>query len=79
MAKYKGYKGDVQWYAPKYKRPIAYSPKATKDLVDILAKDYETIIDVHNAINYDTEAKAILKKYIDLGYGKEIAREWFRS
>lgn len=72
-------KGDVYWYVPKYKKPIAYSTVATKNLVDALAEDYETIIDVYNAINYDAEAKAILKKYIDLGYGNQIAREWFRS
>ena len=74
------YKSEVSWYVPpKYKKPIAYSTVATKLLVDALAEDYETINDVYNAINYDEDAKEILKKYIDLGYGNQIAREWFRS
>lgn len=77
MAKNKRNKGDVQWYVPKYKKPIAHSTVAAKKLVGILADSHETIIDVYNAISYDAEAKAILKKYIDLGYGKQIAKEWF--
>ena len=71
-------KGDVQWCVPKRKTPIAYSTKATSDLIAVLAEDYETITDVYNAINYDQDAKDILQKYINLGYGNEIAREWFK-
>ena len=71
-------KGDVQWTVPNKKKPIAYSTRATSDLIVILSEDYETITDVYNAINYDEDAKEILKKYIDLGYGNEIAREWFK-
>ncbi len=70
-------KGDVEWRVPKRKTPIAYSTKATSDLIAVLSQDYETITDVYNAINYDQDAKEILKKYIELGYGNEIAREWF--
>lgn len=71
-------KGDVHWMVPNKKKPIAYSTKATSDLIVILSETNETIIDVYNAINYDQDAKEILKKYIDLGYGNEIAREWFK-
>lgn len=71
-------KGDVMYTVPNKKKPIAYSTVATQDLIVILAQDYETISDVYNAINYDQDAKDVLKKYIDLGYGGVIAREWFR-
>lgn len=71
-------KGDVQWCVPKRKTPIAYSTKATSDLIVVLSQECETIIDVYNAINYDQDAKDVLQKYIDLGYDNEIAREWFR-
>ena len=71
-------KGDVTWYVSNKKKPIAYSTVASQDLIVLLAQENETIIDVYNAINYDEEAKAVLQKYIDLGYGNVIAREWFR-
>jgi predicted metal-dependent RNase len=71
-------KGDVMYTVPNKKKPIAYSTVATQDLIVILAQDYETISDVYNAINYDQDAKDVLKKYIDLGYGDVVAREWFR-
>ena len=71
-------KGDVEYHIPKKKKPIAYSTKATSNLIVVLAQDYETISDVYNAVNYDQDAKDVLKKYIDLGYGNVVAREWFR-
>lgn len=71
-------RGDVEYRIPKKKKPIAYSTKATSDLIVVLAQDYETISDVYNAVNYDQDAKDVLKKYIDLGCGNVIAREWFR-
>lgn len=71
-------KGDVEWRLSNKKRPIAYSTVATQDLIVMLAQDYDTIFDVYNAINYDEDAKGVLQKYIDLGYGNVIAREWFR-
>lgn len=72
-------KGDVCWYIPKRKRPVAYSTAATKYLVDILSHEDKsrTIQDVHDLINYDLEAKEILKIYIEKGYGSQIASEWF--
>lgn len=71
-------KGDVHWYIPNKKKPIAYSTVATSDLIGLLSQDFETIQDVYNAINYDKEAREILHIYIDLGYGNEIASEWFK-
>ena len=71
-------KGDVTWYVPNKKKPVAYSTVASQDLIILLAQENETIVDVYNAINYDEEAKAVLQKYIDLGYGNITAREWFK-
>ena len=71
-------KGDVEWYAPNKKKPIAWSTTATSDLIVALAQENETITDVCNAVNYDLDAELILQQYIDLGYGNEIAREWFK-
>ena len=71
-------KGDVHWYIPNKKKPIAYSTVATSDLIGLLAEDFGTIQDVYDAVTYDVEAKEILQKYIDLVYGNEIARQWFK-
>ena len=71
-------KGDVYWYAPKRKRPIAYSTKSASDLIVVLSQEYNTIQEVHDAINYDIEARGVLSKYINLGLGSCIAREMFR-
>lgn len=71
-------KGDVCWSVPNKKKPIAYSTVATSNLIGLLAQECETIQDVYDAVVYDVEAKEILQKYIDLGYGSQIAREWFK-
>jgi hypothetical protein len=71
-------KGDIHWMVPGKKKPIAYSTKATSDLIVILSETNKTIADVYSAINYDQDATGILQKYIDLGYGNEIAKEWFK-
>lgn len=68
----------VEWYAPRRKRPIARSTKAANDLIVILAAEGGTIQEIHDRINYDQEAKAVLQAYIDLGYGAQVARDWFR-
>ena len=72
-------KADVDWYIPKTKRAFAHSTQATSDLIEVLAEQYLTIIDVYNAINYDDEAKQILKYYIDKGYGNFILRDMLQS
>jgi len=79
----KNIKGDVWWYRPhtkfsEDKRPIAYSTRAVSDLIVVLSRENETIYDVYNAINYDEEAKEILQKYIDLGFGNEVASNLFK-
>ncbi len=71
-------KGDVEWYIDRRKTPIAYSSKATSDLIVILAQENETVQDVCNAVTYDTEAKKVLQAYISRGYGNKIARTMWR-
>lgn len=60
-------KGDVKWYLPNARQPFAYSTKATSDLIAALYKQYEDLRIVYNQINYDVEARAIVKKFIDSG------------
>ena len=58
-------------------RPIAFSTVATSDLIVLLAEDGCTIEELKDKIIYDIEAKEIIQKYIDLGYGKLIAKDCF--
>lgn len=71
-------KGDVEWYMPGRKRPIAYSTKAASDLIVALSQDCITVQEVYDCITYDIEAKNVLKAYIEKGYGNAIAKEFFR-
>ena len=67
-------KGDVSWFLPIRKKPIAYSTVATRDLITLLAQEYGgTIREIQSYINYDNEAKTVLQAYIDRGYGDQIA------
>lgn len=65
----------VQWREKGKKKPFAYCEKASADLIIILANEDKnrTVKDVYNLIKYDTDAKNILQKIIDLGYGEEFA------
>lgn len=69
-------KGDVAWFLPDKKKPFAYSTKATNDLIVVLSESNQTTKDVYNAINYDEDAKKILKHFIDNGYGNYIFRDF---
>lgn len=71
-------KGDVHWHIPGRKRPIAYSTKATSDLIVALSTDNKTIKEVYDSINYDQEARAVLSEYIKRGYGNSVASNFFR-
>ena len=77
MGRYKT-KGDVQWYIPDRKTPIAYSTKAASDLIVALSQDGATIQEVHDRITYDVEARKVLETYIAKGYGNTVAREFFK-
>lgn len=72
-------KGDVNWYLPNTNKAFAYSTKSTSDLIVVLSETNTTTIDVYNAINYDNEAKDILKHFIDKGYGNYIFQDFVNS
>lgn len=78
MARKQKSKGDVSWRVPGRKTPIAYSTKATSDLIAVLAEQGGSIREVQSRVNYDQEAKAVLQAYIDRGYGDVEARQWFK-
>ena len=71
---------DVQWTLPNdVKHPIAYSAKATSDLIEALSDENPTatISELKGLVTYDQEAKRVLQQYIDSGYGDQVASEWF--
>ena len=70
---------DVYWYAPESKTVVAYSTKAASDLIEAMADDNPTmtISEMYGAVNYDAEAKKVLKAYIDSGFGGEAAGKHF--
>ncbi|MBQ6944208.1 MAG: hypothetical protein IJN43_07750, partial [Ruminococcus sp.] len=72
---------DIEWNIPGKKNPIAFSTRATSDLIDMLATDNPaaTISELKDIINYDEEAKKVMQQYINAGYGKQIANEWFST
>ena len=73
---YKSYKGDVSWHLPNEKKAFAYSTIATSDLITTLSEEYSTVQDVYSVINYDNEAKEILKYFIKNGYGNYLLRDF---
>lgn len=61
-------KYDVQYFLkPSSKRPFACSTVATKLTIEVFYEEFGDLRDVYNAINYDNEAKEIVKYYIDNG------------
>ena len=78
MARNRNRKGDVSWHIPGIKTPIAYSTKATSDLIVVLGEDGATIQVVHDRITYDLEAREVLRKYIEKGFGDIAANTFFR-
>ena len=70
---------DVIWFALNSDVIIAYSTVAASNLIEVLAQDSPTmtISELHDTINYDLEAKKVLKAYIKYGYGDFIAWDYF--
>ncbi len=66
---------DVNWYLPHLKNCFTTSTVATSDLIVVLSEQYLTTKDIYKAINYDPEAKEIVKHYIDNGYGNFLLRD----
>ena len=70
---------DIYWYAPNSKIIIAYSTRSASDLIETMSEDNPkmTISELHDAINYDEEAKKVLQAYINSGFGEYSASEYF--
>lgn len=58
----------VLWYLPNKNKPFATSTKATSDLIAILYEESQDLSVVYEQINYDDEAKNIVKYYLDHGF-----------
>lgn len=58
----------VKWHLPNEEKKFAESTVATSDFITVLSEKYLTVLDVYYAINYDEEAKEILKHFIENGY-----------
>lgn len=78
MARSRNRKGDVSWHIPGRKTPIAYSTKAASDLIVVLGEDGATIQEVRDRITYDLEAREVLRKYIEKGFGDIAVNTFFR-
>lgn len=66
----------VYWSFPNEKGNFAQSTVATSDVITVLSEMYLTTIDVYHMIHNDNEAKEILKKYIEKGYGNFVLRDF---
>ena len=70
---------DVAWNVPKRKTPIAYSTVATRDAINWVAADGDTLLEVRKKFDYliyDAEAIAVLDEYIRRGFGTWIYYEY---
>ena len=64
----------IDWYLPGAKRRFATTPVATSHLLTEVARDGGTWQEVHDAILYDAEAKAVCAAFVANGYGGTEAR-----
>lgn len=76
LTRFKGYSNDVQWFVPKYKRPIVTSTIAAADTIKyaFIEAGYKTPNQIMKAIKNGIflggqEEEFILKQYINAGYG----------
>lgn len=62
---------DVHWFLPGRKTPIAYSTRATSDIIDDLADIHpdKTLVEIRSMIHFDTDAHEVLDAYIERGMG----------
>jgi len=71
------YSSDVLWFIPNHRKPIAYSTKSCSDLIIMMSQNNKTIKDIFEQINYDMEAKNVLKQYIKYGFRDVVAKDIF--
>ena len=60
---------DVAWHVPGRKTPIAYSTRATSDMIQDLADQGFTLAESRRRLLYDDEGQAVLDEYIKRGFG----------
>ena len=70
---------DVEWTIPGRKTPIAYSTQAVSYAIEVMADEYPTatIRELQEKFHYGPDEKKVLQRYIDAGYGNQVANEWF--
>ena len=70
---------DIEYHIPGYKKPIAYSTKATADHLESIAEDNPTatISQIRKTELYDEEAYKVLDAYISNGLGNKTVGEMF--
>lgn len=69
---------DVAWHIPKRKTAIAYSTIATRDAINAVAENGDTLLEVRKKFDYliyDKEAIAVLEAHIKYGYGDWIYKD----
>lgn len=62
-------RGDVHWFVPGRKTPIAYSTQATSSLIGLLAEDGHTFSSARDRLTFDREGIAVVDEYITRGHG----------
>ena len=69
---------DVAWNVPKRKTPIAYSTIATRDAINCVAENGDTMLEVRHKFGRlicDAEAIAVLDEYIRRGFGDWVYKD----
>lgn len=67
---------DVYWPLPHQKRYFMSTTIVTDNLIVSLSEENMTVKDVYEAINYDEDAKEVLKHFIDAGYENFIMKDF---
>lgn len=67
---------DVYWTLHHQKRYFMSTTIATDNLIVSLSEENMTVKDVYEAINYDEDAKEVLKHFIDAGYENFIMKDF---
>jgi hypothetical protein len=69
---------DVAWHIPNRKKPIAYSTIVTRDAINCVAENGDTLAEVRRKFDfliYDKEAIAVLDEHIKHGFGDWVYKD----
>lgn len=69
---------DVEWCIPNRKKPIAYSTIATRDAINDVAEDGDTICEIRKRFDYliyDAKVIAVLEAHIKYGFGEWVYQD----